>query len=184
MVLFLNILVAVLLALVAGLMLALWTQLRDWRKHLRDTPLLAEQMAEQLLSARNGLEELRRNLLSHGPELTRLLSEGGKTRVELEFLIQRAEQLAQKIERVGQPVAASAVLLKALDPVAMEEVAGANGQAIQPAKPARDPLEDLLAGLQQYEELPSIAKSPQLAKRKRSGPVTQAELDLQRKVAV
>lgn len=189
MIAYLNILTAVLLALVAGLLLALWFQLRDWRKHLQEAPLLAEQLAEQLLSARNGLEELKKSLLAHGPELSRLLSEGGKLRVELELLLQRGEQMARKLD---QPVEVRRVdVIPTVEAAAVvEEVAGANGHAIQPARAARDPLEDLLAGLQQYEEDSSpIAKSPaarpaQPARRKRSGPVTQAELDLQRKVAV
>lgn len=183
MIVYLNILTAVLLALVAGLLIALWFQLRDWRKHLRDSPLLAEQLAAQLLAARSGLEELKKGLLAQGPELSRLLSDGNKTRVELELLLQRSEQVARKLERPVEAVTAK-VSITADGKTEVEEVAGANGQAIQPAKPARDPLEDLLAGLQQYEESP-VSKAPSAAiRRKRSGPVTQAELDLQRKVAL
>ncbi|MBI1308835.1 MAG: hypothetical protein GC129_03105 [Proteobacteria bacterium] len=171
--LYLNILSVVLLGLVAGLLMALWWQLRDWKASVREAPLLAETMAEQLMAARRGLEELKKNLVAHGPELSGLLSEGGKVRVELQFLLQRAEQLAAKLE-AGQPPRRGEVVAM------VEEVAGANGKAVQLSEPSHDPLEDLLAGLQQKPDNVTPMRKPG---RKRMGPVTQAELELQQKVA-
>jgi hypothetical protein len=165
-----------LLAMVAGLLLALWFQLRDWRQANKAAPLLAEQLAEQLLAARKGLADLKATLTANGPELNRLLGDAGKLRVELQYLLQRGEQLAQKLDtrtlaRTGE--------------VSVELVAGANGQAASrnlakpdaPAALTGDPLEELLAGLQQGDDgLIAKAGTP---KRKRAGSVTQAELDLQ-----
>lgn len=178
---YLTLLSVILLALVAGLLMALWTQLRDWRKANREAPLLAEQLAEQMLAARKGLTGLKQALTGEAPELNRLLSEGAQLRLDLQFLLQRCEQVAQRLEQITS----SRPLPQAKQAVA-ETVAGANGQAAgqNMAKPdaagGTDPLEELLAGLQEATgNVTPISR----ARRKRVGPVTQAELDLQQKVA-
>lgn len=175
MTLYLSILSVLLLSVVAGLLIAVWLQLKEWKEAAREAPLLAERMAEQLMSARRGLEELKRALVASAPELSGLLSDGGKLRVELQFLLQRAEQVAGSLDR-ERPVAAenSMPMISAV-----ESVAGANGLAAQPTHVSHDPLEDLLANLQSEDQ----GNVTLLHKRKRKGPVTQAELDLQQKVA-
>lgn len=183
---YLSLLSVILLALVAGLMLALWLQLRDWREANRKAPLLAEQLAEQLLSARKGLHELKQVLTAQAPELNRLLGEGSKVRLELQLLLQRAEQAAARLETT---VASGAGPVVTLAPVA-EKVAGANGHAAGQAlakpertvaeKAASDPLEELLAGLQQAGS--DTSNVTPIGRRARSGPVTQAELDLQQSI--
>lgn len=193
MALYLNILSVVLLALVAGLLLALYFQLKVWRSTNREAPLLAEKLAEAMLSARKGLADLKHELVAQGPDLNRLLTEGGKLRVEMQFLLQRGAQLAERLDitehsradygRQGDDVDEDMPVMR-LSPAAqavVEQVAGANGQAIGTATVATrptangDPLEELLANLQTTPVEP-LRKS---GKRKRVGPVTQAELDLQ-----
>ncbi len=175
MMLLLNILTVTLLALVAGLLLAVGQQVRLWRQAVGQSPLLAEQMATQLLAARQGLETLRQGVLAQGPELSRLLSEGSKVRTELQFLLEKAEQRASRLDMhlsKATALADNATVKPAKNQVRaalMEQVAGANGHAIQPSIPSHDPLEDLLAGLQE----------PTLNRR---GPVTAAELKLQQRV--
>jgi hypothetical protein len=179
---YLTLLSVILLAMVAGLLMALWAQLRDWRKANREAPLLAEQLAEQMLAARNGLNGLKQSLTAEAPELNRLLSEGAQLRLDLQFLLQRCEQLAQKLEQMS---AQNVVVSKRYE---VEQVAGANGQAIgqnltkaEPQGTKQDPLEELLAGLQQATVATNVTPIS-TARRKRSGPVTQAELDLQQKI--
>lgn len=177
MALYLSILSVLLLSVVAGLLMALWLQLREWKESTREAPLLAEKMTEQLMQARRGLEELKRALVSSGPEISGLISEAGKMRVELQFLIQRAEKVASSLDRPVSTVEVDTAPLVS----AVENVAGANGMAAQPSQVAHDPLEDLLANLQSEDQgnVTLLHKNP----RKRKGPVTQAELDLQQKVA-
>ena len=178
MALYLNILTVVLLALVAGLLLMLYFQLKVWRKANREAPLLAEKLTEAMMSARKGLADLKSELITQGPELGRLNTEAGKLRLELQFLIQRGAQVAAQLEeredemRAEMPMARLAPVTQAV----VEQVAVANGLAAKPVKDGTegDPLETLLANLQSGDE--PIKKG---AKRKRVGPVTQAELDLQ-----
>lgn len=173
MILYLQIFMVVLLGGVAGLLLALWFQLRDWRQSVAQAPLMAERLAEQLMAARKGLEELKRSVIAQAPELNQLLSEGGKLRVELQYLLQRAEKIGGNGEgKLSQTVKNAEAMV--------EEIAGANGQAIQSSHTAHDPLEDLLAGLQ--AEVEGLGKPVQRSARKRVGPVTQAEFNLQEKV--
>lgn len=179
--LYLNILTVVLLALVAGLLLVLHFQLRTWREASREAPLLAEKLTEAMLSARKGLSDLRHELVGQGPELNRLISEGDKLRVELQFLMQRGAQMAERLdEREGQMAEDFPVVrLSAAAQAAVEQVAGANGLAAKPmvgtvGAHQGDPLEELLANLQAPPEPRKVS-----GKRKRVGPVTQAELDLQ-----
>lgn len=180
--LYLSILTVLLLSVVAGLLLAVWLQLREWKDASREAPLLAERMAEQLMQARRGLEELKKALVASGPELSSLLSEGGKMRVELQFLLQRADQVAAAIDQPrGDDPLVSAASSASVSVSAVETVAGANGRAAQPSQVSHDPLEDLLANLQAADQgnVTLLHKNS----RKRKGPVTQAELDLQQKVA-
>lgn len=183
MALYLNILTVVLLALVAGLLLMLYFQLKIWRVANREAPLLAEKLTEAMLSARKGLADLKQDLIGQGPELGRLTTEASKLRVELQFLLQRGAQVAAQLEaredevRADMPMARLAPVTQAV----VEQVAVANGLAAKPIKDngnGGDPLEELLANLQTEEP---VRKSP--AKRKRVGPVTQAELDLQQSLA-
>lgn len=181
MALYLNILTAVLLALVAGLLLMVSFQLRAWRSANAQAPLLAEKLTEAILSARKGLADLKGELVAQAPELGRLTTEASQLRVELQFLIQRATQMAERMdapkpeEEIDLPVVRLAPAAQAV----VERVAVANGLAAKPMAPATaeggdDALETLLANLQGGGE--EVRK---LSKRKRTGPVTQAELDLQ-----
>lgn len=185
MALYLNILTAVLLALVAGLLLMVSFQLRTWRSTNAQAPLLAEKLTEAILSARKGLADLKAELVAQGPELGRLTTEAAKLRVELQFLIQRGQQVADRMDNGGRmPVEEGdedlpVVRLAPAAQAVVEQVAVANGLAAKPMAPApagtgEDPLETLLANLQGGAE---TIKKP--GKRKRVGPVTQAELDLQ-----
>ncbi|PZP39530.1 MAG: hypothetical protein DI585_03840 [Pseudomonas fluorescens] len=191
MALYLNILTVILLSLVAGLLLILHGLLKEWRATSKEAPLLAEKLTETILSARKGLADLKQELTQMGPELSRLTDEGSKLRVELQFLMQRGAQIADKLEGERPVVARVApfeddgedmpvVRLAPATQAAVEDVASANGMAarpvMRPASAGSDPLEELLAGLQNGSDEP-IRKTP--AKRKRVGPITQAELDLQ-----
>ncbi|RYG62165.1 MAG: hypothetical protein EON60_00825 [Alphaproteobacteria bacterium] len=193
MALYLNILTAVLLALVAGLLLMVSFQLRTWRSSNAQAPLLAEKLTEAILSARKGLGDLKSELVAQGPEISRLTTEASKMRVELQFLIQRGEQMANRLEGdTSRSVSASRavddedeempmVRLAPSTQAVVEQVSVANGLAAKPVQQVQnqdgdDPLETLLANLQGEGGADTIKKSP---KRKRVGPVTQAELDLQ-----
>jgi hypothetical protein len=177
MILFLNLLTVGLLALVAGLLLAVGQQVRVWRKAMAESPLLAEQLAAQLLAARNGLEDLRKGVLGQGPELSRLLSEGGKLRTELQFLLEKADQSAARLDlQMDKKTNGTAAKMPKASGSIIEQVAGANGHSVQPSHRTADPLEELLAGLQ----APLIGPESKSARR---GPVTQAELSLQQSIA-
>jgi Domain of unknown function (DUF6468) len=189
MAMYISILTVLLLALVAGLLLVLHFQLKEWRVAAREAPLLAEKLTEAIMSARKGLADIKHELMGSGPELNRLIDAAGQTRVELQFLLQRAETTADKLDtgtsrRVVEDELPSVRLSPEVQAV-VERVAGANGMAARPLPQAvqggvareGDPLEELLANLQTAEGADApVSKSP---KRKRSGPVTQAELDLQ-----
>lgn len=185
MALYLNILTVVLLALVAGLLLTLYFQLKTWRAVNREAPLLAEKLAEAMLSARKGLADLKAELIGQGPELNRLLSDGDKLRVELQFLLQRGAQMASQLDAREESLHDDMPTLR-LSPATqavVERVTVANAQAatlvsgtVKEVGKDGDPLEELLANLQ---TTPSEPLKKGAAKRKRVGPVTQAELDLQ-----
>jgi uncharacterized protein YneF (UPF0154 family) len=201
---YLSLLSVVLLAMVAGLLLALWFQLKAWKAVAKEAPLLTESLTSQLMAARTGLADLKKALVAQGPDLERLISEAGKTRVELQFLLQRAEVVAQKLDAPASagmvvpstPVGVAPVLSAQGESVAevvgqiqqmVEEVSSTNGVAT--AKPAsqtveqmgQDPLEELLAGLNRAAETPLEDQSAAI-RRRRVGPVTQAELDLQQQL--
>lgn len=189
MALYISILTVVLLALVAGLLLVVHIQLKEWRVTAREAPLLAEKLTEAMLSARKGLADVKQELAASGPELNRLIEAAGQSRVELQYLLQRAEHMGQRLEHVTrrQPQDVDDLPSVTLAPetqAVVERVASANGRAAKPlAQPVLsssdrvgDPLEELLANLQTAGEEQPVSKTPQ---RKRSGPVTQAELDLQ-----
>ena len=183
MALYLSILTVVLLALVAGLLITLYFQLREWRSAAADAPLLAEKLTEAIMSARKGLAALRADLVAHGPELMKISGEASKLRTELQFLLQRGAKLADELDEREAEARADMPMLR-LAPTTqavVEQVAVANGLAAKPVKEAADgdPLEELLANLQ-TQPAETVKKSP---KRKRSGPVTQAELDLQQSLA-
>ncbi len=188
---YVSILTVVLLALVAGLLLMLHLQLRQWRTTAQQAPVLAENLAEAILSARRGLNEMKQGLTQLGPDLSRLIDEGSKARVELQFVLQRAESLAAKLDKPARPAGDEddlpMVRLAPETQAVVERVAGANTLATTLTKPAplrapvaegkgQDPLEELLANLQTVADAPAPEKP---ARRKRTGPVTQAELDLQ-----
>lgn len=176
--LYLNILTVVLLALVAGLLIMISVQLRTWRSANREAPLLAEKLTEVILSARKGLADLKQELVAQGPDLGRLTNEASKLRTELQYLIQRGSQMADQLDSREQELRDDlpVVRLAPASQAVVEQVSVANGLAAKPVETrGHDPLEELLAGLQGTAE--PVKKSP--AKRKRVGPVTQAELDLQ-----
>lgn len=190
MALYISILTVLLLALVAGLLLVLHFQLKEWRVAAREAPLLAEKLTEAILSARKGLADIKQELGSSGPELNRLIDAAGQSKVELQFLLQRAESMGDKLESATSRRVVTVdddlpgVRLAPETQAVVERVASANGTAAKPlpqgmtgGSRAGDPLEELLANLQTAGVAGEpVSKSP---KRKRSGPVTQAELDLQ-----
>jgi hypothetical protein len=176
-----QLLLAVLLAGVGGLLLLFWQELRRFRAASRTAPLLAEQLASQLLQARDGLAKLRTALQEVGPRLDGQLQEAGQCVVELKFLLERATQVAERLdkktaERTALPAAPpmQAAPTKMTQAVAGENVASNVGAAMH------DPIEDLLARLQQDDGRAAAGLVAARAKRTRSG-ITQAELDLQAK---
>jgi hypothetical protein len=176
MMLFLNLLTVSLLAVVGGLLLAVNQQVRVWRRAMVQSPLLAEQLATQLLAARHGLDDLRKGVTQQGPELSRMLSEGQKLRTELQFLLEKAETTAARLDMKLDKAATPALKATKAQGAVIEQVAGANGHAIMPSGPSHDPLEELLAGLQ----TPPVTLTSPTSNRR--GPVTQAELTLQQKI--
>ncbi|HEX2859345.1 MAG TPA: DUF6468 domain-containing protein [Alphaproteobacteria bacterium] len=88
----------VLLALVAGLLLLLGQLLRGMRRELREAPLLAEKLAQQLLAVRTGLEQARVTAHKLGPDLGVQLQAAQTIVNDLKFLIARGEQVANRVE--------------------------------------------------------------------------------------
>lgn len=172
-----QLLLAVLLAGVGGMLLAFWQELRRFRAASRTAPLLAEQLATQLLQARDGLAKLRTSLQEVGPRLDTQMQDAGQRVVELKFLLERATQVAEKLDRPVLPVAppVQAAPTKMAKAVASENVASNVG-----ATAHHDPIEDLLARLQHDDGPAAAGLVAARAKRTRSG-ITQAELDLQAK---
>lgn len=96
----------VLLALVAGLLLLLGQLLRGMRKELREAPLLAEKLAQQLLAVRSGLEQAKHEIHQAagklGPDWANQVQAAQTTLNDLKFLIARGEQVASKLETSQQ----------------------------------------------------------------------------------
>jgi hypothetical protein len=177
-----QLLLAVLLAGVGGMLLAFWQELRRFRAASRTAPLLAEQLATQMLQARDGLAKLRTGLQEVGPRLDAQLQDAGQRVVELKFLLERASQVAERLDKMqaekpALPVAppVQAAPTKVAKAVASENVASNVG-----ATAHHDPIEDLLARLQHDDGPAAAGLVAARAKRTRSG-ITQAELDLQAK---
>jgi hypothetical protein len=126
----------ILLALVAGLLLLLAQLLRGMRVQLREAPLLAEKLAQQLLAVRQGLEQTRGAAFKLAPELVRHLQEGQQLLHDLKLLTGRGEQVARRLEEGGSAGGAAPV----------EARREADGEPIAD-DPTADPLAGLLADL-------------------------------------
>lgn len=143
-----------LLALVAGLLVAVGLELRRLKPALRGAPLLAEQLTAQVLSVKQLLGQVKQGVSAVGPQV----AEAEKLRQDLQYLCARAEQLAQRLE--VEPASQKGPVRGALEEqmrVAVEAqvaeieltVGRSNGVAArQPESVTRDPLEELLAGLE------------------------------------
>lgn len=142
---------ALLLALVAGLLIAVGLELRALKPSLRGAPLLAEQLTAQVLGVKQLLVQLKAGV----GEVAPTLGEAERLRQDLQYLVARAEQLAARLEGDGTlegtvttqtPLGRS---VKAAVEARVEEIARSNGvAATNPARVAQDPLEELLAGLE------------------------------------
>jgi hypothetical protein len=187
----------VLLALVAGLLVAVAVQIRAFKRTAVQVPLLGQSLATDLLAARGALESLKKDL--GAPGFAGQVAEAARLRQDLQFLVARAETLAQQLEQAPQrppapPVQPATIpdagLLGAS--VAQHNQAGVDLATTQPRAP--DPLEALLATLAQSE---LVAKKPvpesapsnapnnvvKLAQKPKKRTVSQAELDLQKSLA-
>lgn len=147
---YLSVLTCVLLACVAGLLLVVAQQVRALRREAGKLPVLQDDMGRFLMTARQGVEELKTKLVAVGPQLESQVSDADKRVTELELLLDRAEKVAAKLEQgidVGRPATVVGVT-----PVPAVEVVVANGAAAREPKDTiieKDPLEDLLAGLKE-----------------------------------
>jgi hypothetical protein len=153
----------VLLALVAGLLLLLGQLLRGMRKEMREAPLLAEKLAQQLLAVRQGLEQARVTAHKLGPDLTTNLQSAQTMIGDLKFLIARAEQVAGKLEHTGTS-RVEATITKVVEQPAHQTM-----EMIAPSGSVQhDPLESLLADLE--EAAGTVSRRP-----------SQAEVELRAK---
>lgn len=183
--LLLGLVSCLLLALVAGLLLAVGQQVQAVRKEMRAAPLLAEELARQLLAARTALEQLKRAAAEAAPGIEKNMNEANRVRQDLQFLAARGEQLAARLE--GQvavlPAAAGEVPLPGRESGRVATtVAHANSNAATQPGPvvSADPLETLLAGLSPDMSQEPVSKMPRRGKPRT---VSQAELDLREKLA-
>lgn len=108
--LYLGLVSCVLLALVAGLLLTIGEQMRRMKADFRKAPLLAEDLARQLMQAREAMAQLQKAAREAGPALQPVLKEAGRLRQDLEFLNTRAEKLAQRLEQESRGGAPEAVV--------------------------------------------------------------------------
>ena len=97
--LYLGLVSCLLLALVAGLLLTIGEQLKRMKADFRKAPLLAEDLASQLMQAREAMAQLQKAAKDAGPSLQPVLKEAERVRQDLEFLSARADKLAQRLER-------------------------------------------------------------------------------------
>jgi uncharacterized phage infection (PIP) family protein YhgE len=159
----------VLLALVAGLLLLLGQLLRGMRRELREAPLLAEKLAQQLLAVRQGLEQARQemNHAAHklGPDLNQQLQAAQTTVSDLKFLIARGEQTANRMEHANGAKIETTITktVQTLEQPMVQQME---------STVATDPLENLLA------ELGDAAGSGSKAIARRP---SQAEIELRAK---
>lgn len=179
--LYMAIVTCVLLALVAGLLMTVGVWLYEFRKNYNKMPALAEQLAKQLMAARDAMDNLKKAARESVPELERKLLDTSRTMQDLRFLTSRAEEVLNKLEQ-GTPVVASVtetvsvatshaddatiVVEQTLKPlggpmlgaggVMAARVAVSNGQAAsvlnETPDTQPDPLEELLAGLSSANE--------------------------------
>ena len=170
----------VLLALVAGLLLLLGQLLRGMRRELREAPLLAEKLAQQLLAVRTGLEQARHEIhqAAHklGPDLGAQLQAAQTTVNDLKFLIARGEQVANRVEQTaaGHPNGKLQATVTVTSEPAEAPVTYAPQAVVQHHPQQADPLESLLADL---EEAAGTQPGPETVRRRPS----QAEIELRAK---
>lgn len=136
MTLYLGILTVTLLALLAGLLLTVGWWLYEFRQNYKQMPMLGEELTRQLMQAREALTNLQRSARDVGPELAKAVGDAQNVMQDLRFLTQKADEVASQMD-------AQRVVMKAQadgGQVMAENVVAA-------ASAARDPLEELLAGL-------------------------------------
>lgn len=101
---YLGLVSCVLLALVAGLLLAFGQQVRQVKADLKKAPLLAEDLARQMMQAREALVQLQKAVKDTAPDVDKVIREAEKARQDLQFLNARAETLARQLEDRTQTV--------------------------------------------------------------------------------
>lgn len=177
MTLYLGILTITLLALLAGLLLTVGWWLYEFRQSYKQMPLLGEELTRQLMAAREALTNLQRTAKESGPELAKAIVEARKVLQDLQYLTQKADESAGKLDaqRVVAAVADGAKVVPAS--VVSENVVAA-------ASAAHDPLEELLAGLGEAKQpepmLPLLARSEEVPVGRRP---SRTEEDMRRKLA-
>jgi hypothetical protein len=139
--LYLGIVSCVLLALVAGLLMTVGLWLYEFRQNYKKAPLLGEELTRQLMSAREALVNLQRVAKESGPELAKAVSAAQNMTQDLTFLIARAEKVASKLDDTTAAKPKEAKVPSAESGKVVSE------NVVAAASTARDPLEELLAGL-------------------------------------
>ncbi len=210
--LYLGLVSCVLLALVAGLLLTIGEQLKRMKADFRKAPLLAEDLASQLMQAREAMAQLQKAAKDAGPLLQPVLKESERVRQDLEFLTARAEKLAQRLEDdvrrdvqdepvVALPVAAKVgpLLTAYRAPEEMTQVEVQNVKAVATVADERQPdlLEEILSTLHSQQvvgprvngaetsdnsERKTSSDEPVMRRVKARRTVSQAELDLREKL--
>lgn len=140
--LYLGIVSCVLLALVAGLLLTVGLWLYEFRQNYKKAPLLGEELTRQLMAAREALLGLQKAAREAGPELAKAVSAAQTMTQDLNFLVARAEKVASTLDATTSPTPKPAKL-----PPAAEAGKVVSENVVAAASTARDPLEELLAGL-------------------------------------
>lgn len=174
MTLYLGILTITLLTLLAGLLLTVGWWLYEFRQSYKQMPLLGEELTRQLMAAREALTNLQRTAKESGPELAKAIVEARKVLQDLQFLTQKADEAASKLD--AQRVVAKAV------PDGAKVVSAEN--VVAAASAAHDPLEELLAGLGETKQpeplLPLLQRAEETPVGRRP---SRTEEDMRRKLA-
>ncbi|MFZ2587069.1 MAG: DUF6468 domain-containing protein [Alphaproteobacteria bacterium] len=179
MTLYLGLLTVTLLALLAGLLLTVGWWLYEFRISYKQMPLLGEELTRQLMNAREALTNLQHTAKESGPELAKAVGEARKVMQDLQFLTQKAEQVAEAMDAQRERV----IVQPQADGgrVTAENVVAA-------ASTTRDPLEELLAGLgDTAKTAPTAEPLLPLLGEEEDGPkvrvASRTEEDMRRKLA-
>ncbi len=141
MTLYLGIVSCVLLAFVAGLLMTVGLWLYEFRQNYKKAPLLGEELTRQLIGAREALVNLQKTAKESGPELAKAVAAAQNMTQDLNFLIARAEKVASKLDETTAAKPREAKVPAAESGKVVSE------NVVAAASTARDPLEELLAGL-------------------------------------